>query len=218
MTCYLRVHNILAAVRPKADLVDWQAVNEKWQNATSVIEPEQLLESMRLDEIDLYSMPETDLSPYIGLILSGRVDQEFLYKHRQVLKDFIDLGNVVVFSGDLDKSWLPGSAASLPISAREGEKIKVTFSDHPLLPGIDPYDVGNYFVSGHHPVPDGAEIIAKMENGEAAIYVDKVSSGGAIMVHAGHTLLGYAADARSDKLSKRLIPQLLEWIRQEAGK
>ena len=215
MTCYLRIHNILAAVRPQAECPDWDEVNAAWQNATSVLQRKEIIAKMHLDEIDLYKLPETDLSPYCGLIMSGRVDQEFLYANRQILRDFLDRGNTIAFSGDMVLPWLPGSAASLPFEARPGDDLTLSFADHALLEGIDAKDVGGYFVSGHHPLPDGARALATLADGKVVIYEDKVSSAGTILVHAGHTILGYAADARAGTLAKRLIPQLLAWIRAE---
>ena len=217
MSCYLRIHNILAAVRPSAACPDWDAVNTAWQSATSVLQRKDIIAQMHLDEIDLYKLPETDLSPYCGLIMSGRVDQDYLYAKRSILRDFLDRGNTIVFSGDIDLPWLPGSAASLPFEARQGDDLTVSFSDHAGFDGIMPDDVGGYFVSGHHPVPEGARPLATLPGGEVVIYEDKISSAGTILVHAGHTLLGYAADARAETLAKRLIPQLITWIRAEAA-
>lgn len=217
MTCYLRIHNVLAAVRHQADCPNWDAVNAAWQGATSVLQRKQILTAMQLDEVDLYDLAETDLSPYCGLIMSGRVDQEFLYEHRAVLSDFLNRGKTIVFSGDLDLPWLPGSAPSLPFEARQGDDLTVQFAKHPVFDGIHPDSVGGYFVSGHHPLPRGGRALATLPGGEVVIYEDKVSSAGTILVHAGHTLIGYAADARAEALSKRLIPQLLTWIRNEAA-
>lgn len=217
MTCYLRIHNILAAVRPEADCPDWDAVNAAWQGATSVLQRKQILSKMQLDEVDLYELAETDLSPYCGLIMSGRVDQDFLHANRKVLADFLDQGKTIVFSGDLDLPWLPGSAPALPFEARQGDDLTLSFADHPVFEGISPDSVGGYFVSGHHPLPVGARALATLPGGEVVIYEDKASTAGTILIHAGHTLIGYAADTRAEALSKRLIPQLLTWIRAEAS-
>ena len=218
MTCYLRIHNILAAVRPRSDGPDWNAVTEAWQSATSVLQRKHILSKMHLDEVDLYALKTTDLSPYCGLILSGRVDQTYLYAERAVLRDFLNKGNVVVFSGDIDLPWLPGSAPSVPFDASKAGALTPRFANHPLLEGIDPGAVGGYFVSGHYPLPQGGRALATLPGGEVVIYEDKTSTAGTILVHAGHTLLGYAADKRAQALSKRLIPQLLTWIRTEAAR
>lgn len=217
MTCYLRIHNILAAVRPKSECPDWDSVNLAWQRATSVLQRKMILSEMRLDEVDLYDLPNADLSPYCGLIMSGRVDQNFLYENRDVLAGFLEQGKTIVFSGDIDLPWLPGSAPALPFEARQGDDLTVRFADHPVFEGISPVSTGGYFISGHHPLPKGGRALATLPHGEVVIYEDKASTAGTILVHAGHTLLGYAADARAEALSKRLIPQLLSWIRTEAS-
>jgi len=196
--------------------VNWDDVNAAWQSATSVLQRKDILAKMQLDEIDLYALPQSDLTPYCGLILSGRVDQDFLYAHRGVLNAFLNAGNTIVFSGDLDLPWLPGCGTALPVSAAHPDDLRLTFAPHAAFHGIAPEEVGDYFVSGHHPMPDGARALATLRDGKVVIYEDKVSSAGTILVHAGHTLLGYAADARAGALAKRLIPQLLTWIRAEA--
>lgn len=54
-----------------------------------------------------------------------------------------------------------------------------------------------------------------LPGGEAAVYVDRVSTAGTILVHAGHTLMGYAA---SNAPVQRLVPQLLAWIGKEVAR
>ncbi|MEO0385555.1 MAG: hypothetical protein AAF234_18605 [Pseudomonadota bacterium] len=170
---------------------------------------------MQLDEIDLYELAEADITAYCGLILSGRVDQDYLYRHRDVLLNFIEAGNTVVFSGDIDVPWLPDTAPSLPIDQPNGSDIGLAFADHPIFDGISADMVGDYFASGHYVLPPGAKALVTLPQQRAVVYEHAIGTkGGRILLHAGHTLLGYAADARAAELSTRLIPQLLTWIRR----
>ena len=47
--------------------------------------------------IDEYELESTDLSKYNVLMITYFVDQEYLYKHKQMIEDFLNEGKVVVF-------------------------------------------------------------------------------------------------------------------------
>jgi hypothetical protein len=51
--------------------------------------------------------------------------------------------------------------------------------------------VAGFFARGHHPVPDGAQVLTRLAGGEPATYLDRVSTAGTILVQAGSDLLGY---------------------------
>ena len=46
--------------------------------------------------IDEYDFDSTDLSNYNVLVITYFVDQEYLYKHKQIIEDFLNEGKVVV--------------------------------------------------------------------------------------------------------------------------
>ena len=90
--------------------------------------------------------------------------------------------------------------------------MSLAITPHPIFEGVYPEDLGSDFAYGHHPTPEGAEALVSLPGGEAAVYVDRISTGGVILVHAGHTLLGYAA---TEGPARRIVPQLLTWIGRE---
>jgi hypothetical protein len=73
--------------------------------------------------------------------------------------------------------------------------------------------VAGFFARGHHQPPPGAEVILELPGGEPALYIDRVSTNGTILVHGGNDMLGFANDTTT---ASRLTPQLLAWMRSEA--
>lgn len=171
----------------------------------------------RLQRIDIYQLPTTDLARYPGLIVSGTmVDQELLYRHRNLIRDYLDSGGVVVFGGHLHRPWLPGAGLFVPkpIHSFRDYEVRIV-ADHTVFAGVDPHDltyrrgVAGFFARGHHPPPDGAEVLVTFTTGEPVTYVDRVTTGGTIFLQSSGDLLGYAL---SDSTAARLAPQLLAWI------
>ncbi len=172
--------------------------------------------------IDVYDLPAADLGRFDGLLVGGMVDQEFLYAQRDVVRAFCDAGKVVVFNGHLLRRWLPGGSPFAPTTIRSfGDYTVHLVGAHPLFDGVDARDltlrrgVAGFYARGHHPPPDGAEVLATLDGGDPVTYVDRVSTRGTILVHAGVELLGYAG---VDSTAARLAPQLLAWMRAEAAR
>jgi len=214
MTCYLRLHEVLIGVRTPSQTVDWDAVFRGWRRATTVADRDQLLSSMDLESIDVYDLPTADLSRFSGLIVSDRVDQEFLLQQRNTIHQFLEDGRVVVFSGGLFQPWLPGGNLFVPYDANSEEGgTPLAITPHPVFAGVRAEDFGPEFAYGYHPAPEGAAILVSLPGGKAAVYEDRASSRGTILVHAGHTLLGYATTKGP---ARQTVPQLIDWINREA--
>ncbi|MCI0687899.1 MAG: hypothetical protein L0Y54_11775, partial [Sporichthyaceae bacterium] len=172
-----------------------------------------------LASIDVYDLPAADMAGYVGLIVAGSVDQELLWRERARIRDFLDGGRVLAFSGHLFRPWLPGAGLFVPKTIRSFRAYTVRLvRPHAVFAGVHEDDltfrrgVAGFFARGHHPPPDGAEIIATLADGEPVVYVDRVSSGGTMLVHAGNDLLGYAG---GESTAGRIAPQLVDWIRTE---
>ncbi|MCW0213099.1 MAG: hypothetical protein OJJ54_07055 [Pseudonocardia sp.] len=175
----------------------------------------------RGDRIDCYALDRTDLSRYALLVVSGTVDQEHLARHRGVIRTFLDGGGVLLFSGQLHRDWVPGASSFVPLAHPSLAAYRVAWlAEHPIFAGIEPDDltfrrgVAGFFARGHHPVPEGAEVLVRLGGGEPATYVDRVSTRGTILVHASGDLLGYDGDGTT---ASRLSGQLLDWARAEAA-
>lgn len=172
-----------------------------------------------VETIDIYDLPDVDLSRFAGLFVPGLADQEFLWRERARIRAFLDGGKVLVFSGHLFRPWLPGGSAFVPKAIRSFRDYLVQIArPHPIFEGVDPQDltfrkgVAGFFSRGHHPPPDGAEVLLTLAGGEPIVYLDRHSTRGTILAHAGNDLLGYASAGTT---AGRIVPQLLRWMRQE---
>ncbi|MEX2586864.1 MAG: hypothetical protein WD602_02575 [Actinomycetota bacterium] len=170
-----------------------------------------------VERLDCYRMCDVDLRLYAGLVITGTVDQEFLAGNRQIIHEYLDSGGVVVFGGHLHRDWLPGSSPFVPL---EGAKLRdyqvVEVADHPVFAGVDPADltfrrgVAGFFARGHHPPPEGAQVLTRLFNGRPSTYLDQVSTPGTILVQSTCDLLGYATGLKSS--ASRIPRQLVRWI------
>jgi hypothetical protein len=174
-----------------------------------------------VDSIDLYKLPRCDLSRYIGLVVPGLADQEFLLEQRHLIRAWLDAGGVLAFSGQLFRPWLPGGRPFVPTTVRSFRDYAVRIvCSHPVFDGVTDDDltfrkgVAGFFARGHHPVPEGAEVLVRLSGGEPVVYIDRVTTAGTMFVHAGNDIFGYAdAEGRC----ARLVPQLLAWMRTESA-
>lgn len=169
--------------------------------------------------IDIYALGETDLTPYRALIVPGFADQEYLLTQRDRLRAFLDSGKALVFCGHLFRPWLPGSAPFVPKPIRSFWDYAVRIvAPHPIFAGVAADDltfrrgVAGFFARGHHPPPAGAETLVAFASGEPTTYLDRQSTGGTILVHAGNDLLEYAG---AQTAAGRIAPQLLGWLDAE---
>lgn len=172
-----------------------------------------------LDLIDTYDLAEADLDAYAGLIIEGMVDQEHLYRHRDVIHGYLAAGGVVVFSGQLFRPWLPGCGPFVPKRIRSRHDYEITIAaPHPIFDGVTSDDltrrrgVAGFFARGHHPPPPGVETILTLPDGEPVVYIDRTTTAGVILAHSGHSLLGWG---EPESRAARIDGQLLSWIRHE---
>jgi hypothetical protein len=177
------------------------------------------LRSQRLTPIDVYELASTDLGAFVGLIIGGSADQEYLLRNKVLIDRFLDDGKTLVFSGHLFREWLPGCGVFVPKAIDSVDDYTVTLEgDHPVFDGVDPADltfrrgVAGFFARGHHPPPPGAQVLARLGGGEPVVYVDRSTTNGVILAHSGNDLLGFADGGTA----ARIVPQLVDWIRQGA--
>ncbi|MEX2658537.1 MAG: hypothetical protein WD232_02480 [Acidimicrobiales bacterium] len=178
----------------------------------------------RAHRLDCYDLADVDLSQYAGLLVPPSVDQEHLLRHRDLIRSYLDAGGVVVFGGHLHRRWLPSASTFVPLSPPSLGAYRVAdVADHPVFAGVEPDDltfrrgVAGFFARGHHPPPDGAEILVRLARGEPVTYVDRSSTAGTILVQATCDLLGYGGGAGNAGGSASTIgDQLLAWVRSES--
>ena len=177
-----------------------------------------------LDAQDIYDLPSLDLDRYRAMAVTSACDQEFLLKHSETIGAFLDQGKVLVFSGHLFRSWLPGAGLFQPKTIHNHLDYTVRLvKEHPVFEGVREEEltfrkgVAGFFARGHHEPPPGAEILARLvdaEHGEPIVYVDRVSTNGVILVHAGNDLL---ASVDRDSTAGRIAPQLIRWMLAETA-
>ncbi len=172
------------------------------------------------ERIDCYALGDTDLGRYRVLLVPSMVDQEYLAAHRGRIRRYLDGGGVVVFGGQVHRDWLPGASPFVAMLRDGGDPPTLAayhvteIAEHPIFAGVDADDltyrrgVAGFFARGHHPPPPGAEVLVRLSGGEPVTYVDRVSTGGTIVLHANSDLLGYRGDAST---AGRIPDQLIEW-------
>lgn len=156
----------------------------------------------RAHRLDCYDLAGAELSRYAGLVVPPSVDQEHLFRHRDLIRGYLDAGGVVVFGGHLHRDWLPGASTFVPLSPPSLGAYRVAdVADHPVFAGVEPDDltfrrgVAGFFARGHHPPPESAEILVRLAGGEPVTYVDRSSTAGTILVQTTCDLLGYGGGA-----------------------
>ncbi len=169
--------------------------------------------SDRVTRVDCYALAGTDVTRFAALLISPTVDQEHLSAHRRVIRGYLDGRGVVVFGGHLRGGWLPGGSDFVPLAHRTlaGYRV-IEVAEHPIFAGKTPDDltfrrgVAGFFARGHHPVPEGAEVLTRLSGGEPATYLDRSSTAGTIVVQASSDLLSFCGEA------------LLDWLVDEAAR
>lgn len=212
MTCYLRLHEVAVAVHADVTDGDWSVAHGRWLQADGVAGRDAAFEAMPVTVIELDDLPGADLTPFAGVVLSGRSDQELLALRRDDLAAYLGQGRVIVFSGQLTADWLPDATPFerhpvVPAGPPE-------LAEHPVLDGVTPDDLGGAFLyrDGWHPPPLGADVLARRPDGTPGAWVAE-AAGGTVLVHSGANLL---ANAVVDNSAARIVPQLLAWISARA--
>lgn len=172
-----------------------------------------------LSVIDEYELESTDLSNYNVLLITYFVDQEYLYKHRAIIENFLDEGKVVIFCGHLFRKWLPGCSLFMPkkINSYKDYLLK-TIDGAPLFDGVEIDDmvsnkgVAGFFARGYYHAPEKAEVCLTFTDGKVVSYIDRHTTNGTIIVHAGQNILGYK---NSEKTTKKITEQALVLLKEE---
>lgn len=174
--------------------------------------------------IDMYELPQMDLTAFAGLIITNYVDEDFMVTYRSVLERYLEGGGVIFSLSEMSKSYLPNAPIwhRSPTALKEREII-VTEPVYPMFEGVNPYDlnyrqgVKGFFTRGYFKeLPQGAEVIVKDELDAPIIYVDRDSTNGVLIVGAGTDLYQVYRDEQSS--ANRLATQILDVMRDEARK
>lgn len=171
--------------------------------------------------IDEYELDTTDLSDYNVLLITYFVDQEYLYKHKHIIENFLNEGKVVLFCGHLFRQWLPGASLFMPKKLNSYQDYFVnTIPGAPLFDGVEIEDmvcnkgVAGFFARGYYHAPENAEICLTFTDGKVISYIDRHTTKGTIIVHAGQNLLSYASATNT---KKKIAEQALNLLKCEVS-
>lgn len=174
-----------------------------------------------VDAVDCYRLERTAPGRYGVLVVPSMIDQEHLVRHRGWIRAYLDTGGVLIFGGQIHRQWLPDAAAFHAISPPSLRAYQVTeIAEHPIFAGVEVDDltfrrgVAGFFARGHHPPPEGAEVLVRLSGGEPVTYLDRVSTAGTILLQTNGDLFGYAVEETST--ASRIPRQLLDWAIAEA--
>ncbi|WP_282938930.1 aspartate/tyrosine/aromatic aminotransferase [Paenibacillus sp. RC67] len=173
----------------------------------------------RLERVPLYELEQHSLESYEALIIPNNIDEEFLYKHRGRVADFLDLGRIVISFAQTFLPWLPNKTlwqrSPLSINART----VLVNTEHLIFKGVTEYDlnyrrgVKGFFSRGYFDAPEGAEVVLKDNEGATVVYIDRSTTKGTILAGAGTDLLGYGLGDTTT--ARRIGLQLIDWIDAE---
>ena len=171
--------------------------------------------------VDQYNFADMDLTPFKCIVVHDFIDQEYMYRNRKKLEAFLNERNIVIWGGHLVKEWLPGCPLFTPkqINKHSDYEISVV-NEHPIFVGVATEEmtynkgVAGFFARGSHtPVPEGAEVLLTLPDGAHITYIDRNTTNGTILAHAGRDLF---AQRMQNKTTDRISSQLLAWIHDEA--
>lgn len=169
--------------------------------------------------IDEYELESTDLSNYNVLLIDYFADQEYLYKHKEIIENFLKEGKVVVFCGHLFRQWLPGCSLFMPKRLNSHKDYLVqAIPGAPLFNGVEVDDmvynkgVAGFFARGYYYAPEKAEVCLTFTDGKVISYIDRYTTNGTIIVNAGRSILGYK---NSQNTTKKITEQAIALLKEE---
>lgn len=170
-------------------------------------------------KITEYDFEKTDLTPYNLLLINDFADQEYLFTQKEKIAQFLQQGNIVLFCGHLFREWLPGCMPMMPKKINSYQDYFVSTPEgSAIFEGVEMKDmvytkgVAGFFARGYYLPPKDAEVCLTFTDGKVITYIDRHTTNGTIIVHAGRNLLGYAE--RKSTVNK-ITPQLIEVLKEE---
>ncbi|MCZ8437725.1 hypothetical protein [Achromobacter xylosoxidans] len=170
----------------------------------------------------LYALHRLELATVRALLVPANTDQRYLLSQQARLEAWLLAGGTMVFNGHVAYPFLRWLAPFVPGPARGIEGLRLHRAQaHPVFDGVDPEHltfrrgVAGFYARGGNPPPSGASVLHTL--GPDAVPVDWVLSlpgGGRLFTHSGNDMWMYAGSADS---TRRIVPQLVDWLRGEAA-
>lgn len=178
------------------------------------------------DYLNQYDLSLENLAPYKCLVITDNCDQEYLFEKSDVITAYLNEGNMLVFSGNIATPWLQGTSLFVPkkINSFKDYEVQIPmvnsiFADVEIDDLVFRKGVAGFFARGHHVAPEGADVYVTLGEGRPVTYVDRVSTKGTIVVHAGSSLFSYTAEGNSNMGSgttaDKIGPQFVQFCEYE---
>ncbi|MCA1648446.1 MAG: hypothetical protein LC797_24295 [Chloroflexi bacterium] len=181
----------------------------------ALTQPGQPLSSFEI--LDVGALPSHELAAF-GLVLVPRsVNCEALWMRRHQFARYLDSGGVLVAFGEAWTDWFPGCRWERESAA---DLLRPVISPHPLLEGITPEALHwhgkgpDWCNHGHFVPPSVAEVVVANSDGDAWLYVDRVSTKGVIVAATNLDLDTHAFHGNA--VARGLLDRLLMWAESEA--
>lgn len=168
--------------------------------------------------VDQYAFAPDDLVGVDGLLLSQHLDETHLSEERSRLQDFVAGGGVVSLNGPVATPFLdpPGAYHALPTQAARDWVLEIC-DPHPITRGVTAEDltarkgVIGFWARGSFDAPSDAVVLTRFAASQKpADWLWISPEGGALLVHPGNDIWGYAGD---DSSARPLFAQFLDWVR-----
>ncbi len=176
----------------------------------------------KLDQIFQYDLPQVDLSQYKAVMISNTIDEEFLYKHKEIISTYLDNGGIICSFAQNFKLWLPGNSLYTLSPTPIKDRVINVKNDHLIFKGITEYDlnyrkgVKGFFNRGYFQEPEGAEVVLTDSDDKTVMYIDRKTTKGTILSGAGTDLITFGFNQGTTV--DRLAEQFLEWIEDEVAR
>ena len=128
-------------------------------------------------------------------------------------------GKIVIFCGHLFRNWLPGCSLFMPKRLNSHKDYLVqAIPGAPLVNGVEVDDmvyykgVAGFFARGYYYAPENAEVCLTFTDGKVISYIDRHTTNGTIIVHAGRSILGYK---NSENTTKKITEQTIALLKEE---
>ncbi|ADK81818.1 hypothetical protein [Sediminispirochaeta smaragdinae] len=168
--------------------------------------------------INIYDLPEIDLSLYDAIIVPRSVDQVALRDYKRVIEEFLDLPGILIVLGDYNGGWLPGCQPGG--FTREDDEPLIKVEEHPILKDIESEDlhwhkgINGLCSHGHLVPPAGAKTLIRNQRGDTILYEDRSSTKGIII--AGSQFDIFCHCFSRDEGAARALRNIITWVGEEA--
>lgn len=171
------------------------------------------------DPIYILDLLATDLQPFAALLIPERLHQGRLVAAREQVLAYLEGGRTVVAFGEQPRTWLPGVQWEprptnfwwwLEDNPRSG--LEMALPEHSLFRYVTLEDA-TWHQHGVLRAPAGAETPVQTADGAAVFYIDRVSSGGTLIVTTLDPLFHYGGHFMP--ATERFLDGFLPWLVEE---